>query len=167
MQATLTYNPRDVLEVRAAINHLEAVRDMLNGDKPAGDLTVVNALGQAPQVIRGDDKTDAPAAPRTRKQKPEPVKEDPKPETPAAAEPEQPAASAEPDLDNFGDEPAAETEKEYTHDDVRSAIKASLSKNAANRDKIGAILGKHTTTKQVPDVPKAALAEVVKAIEAL
>lgn len=170
MQATLTYNPRDVLEIRAAINHLEAVHAALRGDdKPAGDITLVNALGQEQQVIRGDDKPEAPKATRTRK-----PKDDPKPEpAPAAEEPpaEEPAAeqpvAQEPDLDNFGEDEPAAPAKEYAHDDLRDAVKKVMAKDASKRPAIGNILGKYTTDKQIPSVPAAKIAAVIAEVEAL
>src|SRR5574343_837129 len=123
MHATLTYNPRDVLEVRAAITHLEAVAGRLMSTST--NEAEVPAVKEEPKAevpaVKEEPKAEAPATTRTRRQKPEPAKEEPKPETPAvaaaaepepaaaaaAAEPEPAAAAAEPeqpaepDLDNL------------------------------------------------------------------
>lgn len=168
MQQTITINPTDAGDLRRAIELLEG-QYLVTVGKPYRAAAVQDDT-QPP----ADEKTDAKTEPKAEKParakktetKPEPVKEEPK--TEPAATPAVAAAAQDDDLDNFGgDDAAAEPPKELTHEDIRTAIKACLSKNSANRDAIAKVLAKYTPSKMVPDVPKAAIGAVVDAINAL
>lgn len=159
MQSTLTYNPRDVLEVQAAINHLTAVAAMLTGTAIAAPAVIAVAAAIAAEQEAPAKAEPRPTAKKTEK-KAEP-KVEPK-EEPKVQEPETPPAD---DLDNF-DEPKAD-DKPIEVDDLRAAVRAALAKSSESRTGIAAILGKYTTSKQLLDVAAKDRKAVLDAINAL
>lgn len=161
MQQTLTFNPGDTDELRRAIDLLEG-QYLVSTGKPYR-ATVVQDDSTPQTDDKPEPKPEKPTRAKKTETKTEPVKEEPKPE-PAAAPAVADAAQDE-DLDNFGGD--AEPEKELTHEDIRTVIKACLSKNSANREAIGKVLAKYAPTKMVPDVPKASIKAVVDEINAI
>lgn len=168
MQQTITINPTDVGDLRHAIELLEG-QYLVTVGKPYRAAAVQDDSAPA-----GDEKQDAkaektePKATRGKRteNKPEVAKAEPKDEP--AATPAVAAAAQDDDLDNFGgDDAAAEPPKELTHEDIRTAIKACLSKNSANRDAIAKVLAKYAPSKMVPDVKKSDIAAVVDEINAI